>query len=229
MAEGQLLHFNFLFCCVQIIREGKFALLKFFLVFTVKLMHRNQLHISVPASAPSSPSCSPVSSSRILVTWAALQEKLFNGESQGYAVYVRPLLEWSGGWWLRDITYSQPPWMIVCSGGDSEAADPADRAQCCPAGEIPELHSPGVRPDQGGGGGQVQVSLLQDQRGPPLPPGQHQGGAPVRPVNTGHLASSTPSCRRNNRIRHPSLHNDGRTDHHGQNRGQWPGEEREER
>ena len=56
-----------------------------------------QLYISVPTSAPSSLTCSPASSSRILVSWAALEEKLFNGESQGYAVYVRPLLEWSGG------------------------------------------------------------------------------------------------------------------------------------
>ena len=99
--EGQLLYFIFLF--EKIIREGKFALLKFILVFTsVKLMHPNQVYISVPASAPSSLSCSPVSSSRILVSWTALEEKLFNGESQGYAVFVRPLLEWSGD--VRVIT-----------------------------------------------------------------------------------------------------------------------------
>ena len=58
----------------------------------------DQVYISVPARAPASLACSPASSTRILVSWAALEEKLFNGESRGYSVYVRPLLEWSGRW-----------------------------------------------------------------------------------------------------------------------------------
>ena len=85
----------------MIILEGKFALLKLILVFILSSQvnastRTTKLYISVPAVAPSSLSCSPVSSSRILVSWAALEEAQFNGESQGYAVYVRPLLEWSG-------------------------------------------------------------------------------------------------------------------------------------
>ena len=62
--------------------------------------------------------------------------------------------------------------------------------------------------------------VLQDPGGPPLPPGQHQGSAGVGGVDPGDLASPNTSGGRNNRIRHPSLHNDGGSDHHGQDRGE---------
>ena len=57
--------------------------------------------ILVPSTAPSSLSCSSVSSTKVYVSWAGLEEREFNGVSQGYAVYVRALLEWSVGETVR--------------------------------------------------------------------------------------------------------------------------------
>ena len=57
--------------------------------------------------APSSLTCSSVSSSSVHVSWAPLQEEEFNGVSQGYAVYLKALLEWEVGQTVR-LTSRRP-------------------------------------------------------------------------------------------------------------------------
>ena len=66
-----------------------------------KLMQLNQLsaiimYISVPSSSPTSLSCSSISSTSVHLSWNPLEAKEFNGISQGYVVYFRPLREWQG-------------------------------------------------------------------------------------------------------------------------------------
>ena len=53
---------------------------------------------SVPSASPNSLSCSSVSSTSVHLSWAALEEKDFNGISQGYLVFLRPLREWEGNY-----------------------------------------------------------------------------------------------------------------------------------
>ena len=64
-------------------------------------MQLNQLsaitmYILVPSSYPTSLSCSSISSTSVHLSWNPLESKEFNGISQGYVVYFRPLREWKG-------------------------------------------------------------------------------------------------------------------------------------
>ena len=66
-----------------------------------KLMQLNQLsaitmYILVPSSSPTSLSCSSISSTSVHLSWNPLEAEEFNGISQGYVVYFRPLREWQG-------------------------------------------------------------------------------------------------------------------------------------